>query len=147
MIRRPPRSTRTDTRFPYTTLFRSFDMQNSSVQDGGADRRIGVVVLTGFLGSGKTTLLNRLVKDPAYADTAVIVNEFGAVGVDHHLLRYADARIVLLEGGCICCTVNGGLVDTLRDLFMMALRRQIKPFRREIGRAPGRERVCKYVKS
>lgn len=112
-------------------------MQNSSVQDSGADRRIGVVVLTGFLGSGKTTLLNRLVKDPAYAGAAVIVNEFGAVGVDHHLLRYADARVVLLEGGCICCTVSGGLVDTLRDLFMMALRRQIKPFRRVLIETTG----------
>ena len=112
-------------------------MQNASVQDSGADRRIGVVVLTGFLGSGKTTLLNRLVQDPAYADAAVVVNEFGAVGVDHHLLRHADARIVLLEGGCICCTVNGGLVDTLRDLFMLALRRQIKPFRRVLVETTG----------
>jgi len=112
-------------------------MQNASVQDSGADRRIGVVVLTGFLGSGKTTLLNRLVKDPAYAGAAVIVNEFGAVGVDHHLLRYADARVALLEGGCICCTVSGGLVDTLRDLFMMALRRQIKPFRRVLIETTG----------
>jgi len=105
-------------------------MQNHPVQDNPADRRIGVTVLTGFLGSGKTTLLNRLVRDPAYADAAVIVNEFGDVGVDHHLVRHADANIVLLEGGCICCTVNGGLVDALRELFMRALRRQIPPFRR-----------------
>jgi len=113
-------------------------MQNLiPAQDVGADRRIGVTVLTGFLGSGKTTLLNRLVRDPAYADAAVIVNEFGDVGVDHHLLRHADARIVLLEGGCICCTVNGGLVDTLRELFMQALRRQIPPFRRVLVETTG----------
>ncbi|MBV7486757.1 GTP-binding protein [Bordetella sp. BOR01] len=113
-------------------------MQNP-VHPGGraADRRIAIAVLTGFLGSGKTTLLNRLVKDPAYSDAAVVINEFGAVGVDHHLVRHADARIVLLEGGCICCTVNGGLVDTLRELFMMALRRQIKPFRRVLIETTG----------
>ena len=95
-----------------------------------AEHRIGVTVLTGFLGSGKTTLLNRLVQDPAYADAAVIVNEIGAVGVDHHLIRHTDGRIALIEGGCICCTVNGSLVNTLRDLFMSALRRQIPRFRR-----------------
>lgn len=113
-------------------------MQNSSHTDGKAtDPRIGVTVLTGFLGSGKTTLLNRLVQDPAYADAVVIVNEFGDVGVDHHLVRHADARIVLLEGGCICCTVSGGLVDTLRELFMLALRRQIPPFRRVLIETTG----------
>src|SRR5690606_4167139 len=89
------------------------------------DHRIGVTVLTGFLGSGKTTLLNRLVRDPAYADAAVIVNEVGDIGVDHHLLRHAGGRIRLIEGGCICCAVNGDLVNTLRELFMLALRRQI----------------------
>ncbi|SAI72185.1 Uncharacterized GTP-binding protein YjiA [Bordetella ansorpii] len=93
-----------------------------------ADRRIAVTVLTGFLGSGKTTLLNRLVCEPAYAGAAVIVNEFGDIGVDHHLVRAIDGRIVLLEGGCICCSASGGLADTLRDLFMLALRRQIRPF-------------------
>ncbi|MCD0503765.1 CobW family GTP-binding protein [Bordetella petrii] len=113
-------------------------MQKNSLSGGDSpDRRIGVTVLTGFLGAGKTSLLNRLVQDPAYADAAVIVNEFGEVGVDHHLVRQADARIILIEGGCICCTVNGGLVNTLRDLFMLALRRQVKPFRRVVIETTG----------
>ena len=73
-------------------------------------------VLTGFLGSGKTTLLNRLLKDPALSDTAVIINEFGDVGIDHLLVEQADDGIIELSDGCLCCTVRGALVDTLSDL-------------------------------
>lgn len=94
-------------------------------------------MLTGFLGSGKTTLLNRLVRDPAYADAAVIINEFGDIGVDHHLVRGAEGRIALIEGGCICCTASGGVADALRDLFMAALRRQVKPFKHVLVEATG----------
>ena len=77
---------------------------------------IPVTVLTGFLGSGKTTILSRLVRDPAFADTAVIVNEFGEIGLDHVLLEAVDENIVDLSCGCICCTIRGDLMDTLADL-------------------------------
>src|SRR5688572_7274153 len=73
---------------------------------------IPISVITGFLGSGKTTLLSRLLRDPAAARTAVIVNEFGEVGLDHLLLEASDEEIVLLEGGCLCCQVRGDLVRT-----------------------------------
>ncbi len=80
------------------------------------DRRIPVSVITGFLGSGKTTLLNRLLQDPAMAGAAVIINEFGEIGLDHLLIATPNENIVLLASGCICCTLRGDLVNTLREL-------------------------------
>ena len=77
---------------------------------------IPVVVLTGFLGSGKTTLLQRLLSDPSLADTAVLVNEFGEIGIDHHLVQYADEDLVMLANGCICCTIRDDLGKAMRDL-------------------------------
>jgi G3E family GTPase len=73
-------------------------------------------VLTGFLGAGKTTLLNRLLKDPTLADTAVIINEFGEIGLDHLLVQQVSDGVVLLASGCLCCTMRGDLVDALERL-------------------------------
>ena len=73
-------------------------------------------MLTGFLGAGKTTLLNRLLKDPALSQTAVIINEFGDVALDHLLVEYVGDNMVLLQSGCLCCTMRGDLVDALETL-------------------------------
>jgi len=75
-----------------------------------------VTVLTGFLGSGKTTLLNALVRRPELSRTAVLINEFGEVGLDHLMVEKVDGDVVLLSSGCLCCTVRGELVDSLRRL-------------------------------
>jgi G3E family GTPase len=75
-----------------------------------------VTVLTGFLGSGKTTLLNALLRRPELARTAVLINEFGEVGLDHLMVERVDGDVVLLSSGCLCCTVRGELVDSLRRL-------------------------------
>ena len=80
---------------------------------GAMSDTIPVNVITGFLGSGKSTLLNALVNMPDLTDTAVIVNEFGEVGIDHQLISSAIDQMVLLENGCVCCEVRGDLVDTL----------------------------------
>jgi len=77
---------------------------------------IPLTVLTGFLGAGKTTLLNRLLKDDGLKDTAVIINEFGDVALDHLLVEYIGDNMVLLQSGCLCCTMRGDLVDALETL-------------------------------
>jgi G3E family GTPase len=77
---------------------------------------IPLTVLTGFLGAGKTTLLNRLLKDPALSQTAVIINEFGEIALDHLLVEYVGDNMVLLQSGCLCCTMRGDLVDALETL-------------------------------
>jgi G3E family GTPase len=76
-----------------------------------------VTILTGFLGSGKTTLLNRALSDPSMAKTAVVINEFGEIGLDHALAAQSDDTIMVLENGCLCCTVFGDLVTTLNNLY------------------------------
>lgn len=79
--------------------------------------RIPVVLLTGFLGSGKTTLLNRLLGASGMARTAVVINEFGEIGIDHHLVSASHDGVVLLENGCLCCQIRGDLEATFEDLY------------------------------
>ena len=93
--------------------------------------------MTGFLGSGKTTLISRLLGHPDMGETAVIVNELGEVGIDHHLLRRVDERTVLLRSGCICCTLRGDLADELRDLLSRRECGEIPPFRRVVVETTG----------
>lgn len=98
---------------------------------------IPVTLLTGFLGSGKTTLLNYLLRQPELAGSAVLVNEFGEVPLDHLLVEKIDENVLLLEAGCICCSVRGDLVRALKDLFMRRLRRQLPALSRVIIETTG----------
>ena len=96
-----------------------------------------VSLLTGFLGSGKTTVLNYLLQQPGMGNTAVIVNEFGEIGLDHELVVGGKEDMVLLNNGCLCCTVRGDLVNTLRDLMMVRMRGDVPPFERVLVETTG----------
>jgi G3E family GTPase len=96
-----------------------------------------ILVLTGFLGAGKTTLLNRWIKSGAFADAAVVINEFGEIGVDHLLVERAEGTMLTLSSGCICCSVRGDLVDTLEDLIRRRDNDRITPFNRLVIETTG----------
>jgi G3E family GTPase len=96
-----------------------------------------VNILTGFLGSGKTTLLQRLLTSPQLADVAVLVNELGEIGLDHHLLQNVAESTLLLENGCVCCAIRGDLQQALRDLLSKRMRGDITNFRRVVIETSG----------
>ena len=98
---------------------------------------LAVSVLTGFLGSGKTTLLRHLLADPAMEETAVIVNEFGEIGLDHLLVEQATEDTVLLNSGCLCCTVRGDLIAGMRDLYKRRVKREVPAFQRLVIETTG----------
>src|SRR6187402_1812850 len=92
------------------------------------ESRTPVSIITGFLGSGKTTLLNHVLADPRMAGAAVIINEFGEVGIDHLLVTTPAENMVLLDTGCLCCTVRGDLVQTLTELNAKRASGDVPPF-------------------
>lgn len=94
-------------------------------------------LLTGFLGSGKTTLINALLKHPDMSETAVLVNEFGEIGLDHHLIEQIDDETVLLNAGCLCCTVRGDLARALRELFIKRVKGEVPAFSRVVVETTG----------
>jgi G3E family GTPase len=96
-----------------------------------------VNIITGFLGSGKTTLLQRLLRSRELSDVAVLVNEFGEVGLDHHLLQGVAERTLLLENGCVCCAIRGDLQNALRGLLSSRTRGEIPDFRRVVIETSG----------
>jgi G3E family GTPase len=101
------------------------------------DERLPVMLLTGFLGSGKTTLLNAWLQTPDLAGAAVIVNEFGDVGIDHALIASSNDNTIELSTGCLCCTVRGDLVDTLRELQVKRAKGEVRAFDRVIIETTG----------
>jgi G3E family GTPase len=107
------------------------------MQPATSDTRDPVHVLTGFLGSGKTTVLRHILRSPAFADTAVLINEFGEVGLDHLLVGRLDTAPVLLESGCICCSIRGDLREAIRDLQARRQSGELPPFRRVIVETTG----------
>lgn len=99
--------------------------------------RIPVSIITGFLGAGKSTLLNRMLRDPAAKDIAVIINEFGEVGIDNLLVEASGDSMIELSNGCLCCTVRGELVDTLASMMDAIQTGRAKPITRVVIETTG----------
>ncbi|WP_084143862.1 CobW family GTP-binding protein [Methylocapsa acidiphila] len=96
-----------------------------------------LTIVTGFLGSGKTSLLNRLLRDPAFADTLVVINEFGEIGLDHLLVEKVDGDMLVMTSGCLCCSIRGDLIATLEDAVRKRDNGRIAPFQRVVIETTG----------
>lgn len=99
--------------------------------------RLPVTVVTGFLGSGKTTLIRELLRRPEGANTAIVINEYGEIGIDNALLRASSDATVLLGNGCLCCTVRTDLQESLRALFADRARGAVPSFERVVIETSG----------
>ena len=100
-------------------------------------KNIEISVLTGFLGSGKTTILTSLIKQKQMANAAIIINEFGEVGLDHDLIETTDENVIELQNGCICCTIQDDLKTTLLNLLKKMEKGEISPFNHVIIETTG----------
>ena len=109
--------------------------------------RVPISIITGFLGSGKTTLINNLVNQPGMDKTALIINEFGEIGLDNLLVETAIENTLLLENGCICCSIRGDLIDTINDLFAKVKNGEIPQFSRILIETTGLANPAPIVKS
>jgi G3E family GTPase len=105
--------------------------------DAARPTALPTTVLTGFLGSGKTTLLRRALRAPAFADTAVVINEVGTIAIDHYLVDFVEGNVLELPGGCLCCAVREDLARTLRDLVDRRDAGTVRPFRRIVVETSG----------
>jgi G3E family GTPase len=112
-------------------------VSDTPAKPAGPIEPIPLNVFTGFLGAGKTTLLNRLLKDPALSDTAVLVNEVGDIGIDHNLYEIVEEGVILLSSGCLCCSVRGDLVNSLENLLRARDNNRCKPFNRVVIETTG----------
>jgi G3E family GTPase len=112
-------------------------VSDAPAKPAGPVEPIPLNVFTGFLGAGKTTLLNRLLKDPALSDAAVLVNEVGDIGIDHNLYEIVEEGVILLASGCLCCAVRGDLVNSLENLLRARDNGRCKPFNRVVIETTG----------
>jgi G3E family GTPase len=112
-------------------------VSDTPARTAGPIEPIPLSVFTGFLGAGKTTLLNRLLKDPAMSNAAVLVNEVGDIGIDHNLYEIVEEGVILLASGCLCCAVRGDLVNSLENLLRARDNGRCKPFNRVVIETTG----------